>query len=217
MKNGAGTFQGLIHDERGLTLIELMIVLVLSLLLMAAVFVTYQVQRKTSDVQQEVAALQQDVRAVQDILARDVRQAGCDPMMNGTPGLVAADTGPLKISFTMDLNGDGDIVDEGEQVKYTYSGTTLTRASYDPTSASNWDTVAMSARVTDFGLTYRNVNGAVIPPTGGSGAFLLAAEADNVRTVEIRVEMQSTKRDPDLNDFIRRSMTRQIRMRNLGL
>lgn len=214
MRNGAGTLWGLIHEERGLTLIELMIVLVLSMLLMAAVYVTYQVQRKTSDVQQEVSALQQDVRAVLDILARDVRQAGCDPQLTGVPGLVPTECGGSRISFTMDLDDDGNITDPDEQVKYTYAGNTLTRTSNTVGPAL---AVPMSSKVTAFGLKYLDASGTVIPPTGGGGAFLLSTEAASVRSVEIAITMQSNKKDPDLNDYIRRSMSRRLRMRNLGL
>lgn len=196
----------IIFDQRGLTLIELMIVMVLSLFLMAAVYLTFQVQKKTGDVQQEVSALQQDVRAVLDIMAKDVKQAGCDPLTTGTPGLVAAQCQTGRISFTMDLNDDGDTMDADEQVTYVYAGTSLTR-----------NGVELSNRVTTFGLTYFDVNNAQIDPTTGGNPFLETTEAEDVRSVDITITMQSRKRDPDLNDFIRRTMTRHLRMRNLGV
>jgi prepilin-type N-terminal cleavage/methylation domain-containing protein len=209
MTNSVCTPWGIIGNERGLTLIELMIVLVLSLFLMAAVYMTFQVQRKTGDVQQEVSSLQQDVRAVMDIMAKDVRQAGCDPLRTGTPGLVNTQCGPSSMEFTMDLNDDGDTTDANEHVRYAYATPDLTRT-------ADGVTVDLSSRMTSFGLTYYNGNNTVITPHG-SGSMLLQAEADNVRSVEIRITMQSQKRDPDLNDFIRRSMSRHLKMRNLGL
>ena len=202
----SGASRGIMFDQSGLTLIELMIVLVLSLVLMAAVYLTFQVQKKTGDVQQEVSALQQDVRAVLDIMAKDVRQAGCDPLMTGTPGLVAAQCQAGRISFTMDLNDDGDTADADEQVTYVYGGTSLTR-----------NGVELSNRVTTFGLTYFDANSAQIDPTTGGNPFLETTEAEDVRSVDITITMQSRKRDPDLNDFIRRTMTRHLRMRNLGV
>jgi prepilin-type N-terminal cleavage/methylation domain-containing protein len=196
----------IIRDEQGLTLIELMIVLVLSLFLMASAYLTFQVQKKTGDVQQEVAAVQQDTRAVLDIMAKDVRQAGCDPLMTGTPGLVAAECGATKVRFSMDLNGDGDVTDSDEDVAYVVTGTSLTR-----------NGVPLSTRVTGFGLTYYDADNAVITPTGGSGAYLTSSEADTVRSVQLSLTLQSNKKDPDLNDYIRRTMTRQLKLRNLGL
>jgi prepilin-type N-terminal cleavage/methylation domain-containing protein len=206
MSHSVRSFRDIIGDEHGLTLIELMIVLVLSLFLMSAVYLTFQVQKQTSKVQQDVSAVQQDVRAVLAIMAKDARQAGCDPLMTGTPDLTSAQCGPAGMSFTMDLNGDGDVADTDEQVAYAYAGTSLTR-----------NGVELSGRVTAFGLTYLDADDAAIPPTGGGGTFLLAAEADNVRSVRITITIRSERMDPDLNDFIRRTMTRQVKMRNLGL
>jgi prepilin-type N-terminal cleavage/methylation domain-containing protein len=210
MREGVSSIRNLIIDERGLTLVELMIVLVLSLFLMAAVYMTFQVQKSTSDTQQEVVAVQQDVRAVLDIMARDIRLAGCDPTMGSNAGLTAAQSGTDRITFTMDLNEDGDTLDTDEAVSYSYAGTVLTR------TVSGVATV-LTDRATGFALEYRNGSNAVVNPTGGGGAFLTDAEAGTVRSVEVTLELQSRKRDVDINDFIRRSMTRQLRMRNLGL
>jgi prepilin-type N-terminal cleavage/methylation domain-containing protein len=196
----------IIRGEQGLTLIELMIVLILSLFLMASAYLTFQVQKRTGDVQQEVAAVQQDTRAVLDIMAKDVRQAGCDPMMTGTPGMDAAQCGPTQMSFSMDLNGDGDTADDDELVTYVAGGTSLTR-----------NGVALSDRVTAFALTYYDADNAIVTPTGGGGASMTTAEAKSVRSVRVSLTLQSQKMDPDLNDFIRRTMTRELRMRNLGL
>ena len=67
---------GVLIDDRGLTLVELMIVLVLSSVLMLAVFLSYQTQTRTGLGQYQVAAMQQDLRAVTDIIENDIRTAG---------------------------------------------------------------------------------------------------------------------------------------------
>jgi type II secretory pathway pseudopilin PulG len=206
MRSGASSSWGIIRNEQGLTLVELMIVLVLSMFLMASVYLTFQVQKKTSDVQQEVSAVQQDVRAVQDIMARDVRQAGCDPLMTGTPGLVEAQCGFTGLSFSMDLNSDGDVADTDEQVAYTYAGTTLSR-----------NGTVLSNRVTGFTLTYYDANDAVMALHGAANLVMSTTDAADVRSVEISVTMQSSRKDPDLDDYIRRTMVRRVKMRNIGL
>ncbi|HPC47814.1 MAG TPA: prepilin-type N-terminal cleavage/methylation domain-containing protein, partial [Deltaproteobacteria bacterium] len=58
-----------ISDTKGLTLVELMIVLVLSILLMGAVYMTFQLQHSSSRSQMEVSAVQNDIRVAIDIMA----------------------------------------------------------------------------------------------------------------------------------------------------
>lgn len=50
------------QDNRGLTLIELMIVLALSLVLMGAVYLAFHAQQVSGNEQQQVASVQQDLR-----------------------------------------------------------------------------------------------------------------------------------------------------------
>lgn len=193
-------------DNSGLTLVELMIVLVLSLLLMAAVYMTYQVQHKTSSVQNEVAAVQQDLRAVFDIMATDIRHAGCDPTMSSTAGILSAATGPVSLSISMDLNDDGDTGDTNEQVAFTRSGSTIQR-----------NGVSLVQNVTAFGITYYDSDNTVITPTDNGGANLTVSEAADVRDVEINISVQSDKKDPDLGTFINRTMAKRIKLRNQGI
>ncbi len=201
-------------DKKGLTLVELMIAMLLTLVLMSAVYTTYQVQRTTSDVQHEVSSVQQDLRAVLDIMAWDIRQAGCDPTLQSTAGLVIAQTGPTSISFSMDLNEDGDTADTdpAEQVSYTLDGTKLQRSNVMANAVTT-----LTSNATTLGFTYYDADNNVIVPTGTGGTTLTSAEANNVRSVDVHIQIRSDRIDPDTHDYIRRSMTKRIRMRNLGI
>ena len=194
------------RDNRGLTLVELMIVLVLSMLLMAAVFMTYHIQNTTSSVQHEIAAIQQDLRAVCDIMVTDIRHAGCDPTISSTAGIIFEATGPVSISISMDLNDDGDTGDANEQVSFTRSGSKILR-----------NGISLVQNVTTFGITYYDSSNTAITPTDNGGANLTASEADNVRDVEINIRIQSNKIDPDLGTYISRTMAKRIKLRNQGL
>ncbi len=195
-------------DRRGLTLVELMIVVVLSMLLMSAVYMTYQIQKNTSDIQHQVATVQQDLRAVLDIMSQDIRHAGCDPTLQTTAGIIPSQSGPLMISFSMDLNEDGDTADLGpdEQVSYSLNGTTLVR-----------NGVELTQNVTTMGFTYYDEDNAVITPTDSGGSALTTAEANRVRDVEVIIGIRSDKIDPDIGDHISRSMVRRVKMRNQGI
>lgn len=198
----------IISDSRGLTLVELMIVVVLSMLLMSAVYMTYQIQKGTSDIQHLVATVQQDLRAVLDIMTQDIRHAGCDPTLQTTAGIIHSQTGPLRISFSMDLNEDGDTADlsPDEQVSYSLNGTTLMR-----------NGIELAQNVTTMGFTFYDGDNAVITPTDSGGSALTAAEAKSVRDVEVVIGIRSGKIDPDTGEHISRSMVRRVKMRNQGI
>ena len=62
--------------ERGVTLIELMIVLVIAGLVVGGIYTLFSTQQRTYYVQDRVAGIQQDARAAITIMARDIRMAG---------------------------------------------------------------------------------------------------------------------------------------------
>lgn len=203
----------IIQDRKGLTLIELMIVMALSLLLMAAVYGTYNIQKKTSDVQNEVASVQQDLRAVMDIMAKDIRQAGCNPTVApdinnpsiaDSCGILAAQSGPISLVMNMDANGDGST--GGERVSFILNGTTLQRNGAD-----------LAYNVSSFGFSYYDADNVKMTPASSGGTILSDAQGIDVRDIQVFLRIQSNKKDPDTNQFLRREMTKRIKMRNMGL
>jgi len=62
--------------DGGVTLIELMIVLVIAAFLVAGVYSLFITQHRSYAVQDQVAGVQQDARAALNIMARDIRMAG---------------------------------------------------------------------------------------------------------------------------------------------
>lgn len=69
--------------EKGVTLIELMIVLVIAAILVGGVYTLFATQQRSYFVQDQVAGVQQDARAALTIMARDIRMAG---FMTGSEG-----------------------------------------------------------------------------------------------------------------------------------
>jgi len=63
-------------DKRGVTLIELLIVLVISGIVIGGVYRVFISQTKAYNVQDQVAEIQQDVRGAMEIMVRDIRMAG---------------------------------------------------------------------------------------------------------------------------------------------
>ena len=66
----------LISDREGFTIIELMVSLVLSFILIGAVYGTFTSQQKAYTVQDQVAEAQQNARMAMNMLVRDIRMAG---------------------------------------------------------------------------------------------------------------------------------------------
>jgi prepilin-type N-terminal cleavage/methylation domain-containing protein len=69
----------LLHDGRGLSLIELVVTLALFALVMAGVVTTWGKAQETYFVGSESAEVQQNVRAAIDFMVREIRSAGRDP------------------------------------------------------------------------------------------------------------------------------------------
>lgn len=62
--------------DKGVTLLELMIVLVISAVLVGGIYTLFTTQQRSYFVQDQVAGIQQDARAALTIMARDIRMAG---------------------------------------------------------------------------------------------------------------------------------------------
>lgn len=203
-----------ISDQKGLTLVELMITLVLSLLLMAAVYMTYHTQHVTSQVQHQVTSVQQDIRAVAEIIAKDIRNAGCDPTDAGIDSLVATSnsSGPSTLSLYTDLDEDGTTGSLNERVYYDWgitANSTLTRTDLNAAAGSQVQTLARN--VTGFSFTYLD------QLYTSSGVTPLAGNENNVYYIQINISMRSDQTDPDTGQFINRTITRQVKLRNAGI
>jgi type IV pilus assembly protein PilW len=117
-----------IRSQKGFTLVELMIALLLSSLVLAAVGVAFRSQQRSYTAQEEVAEMQQELRAGMEIITRELRNAGHDMSPNKTAGAGFVAAGPFQVQFTMDLGDgvggdpDGDINDADEDVTYALIG-----------------------------------------------------------------------------------------------
>lgn len=72
-------------NQRGVTLVELMIALAISTIVLLGVATVYSSTKRSYKIQEEMARLQENARYAFDILARDVRGAGfigCNPKLN---------------------------------------------------------------------------------------------------------------------------------------
>ena len=230
----------------GFTLVEFMIAMVISGLIMAAVYSAYIVQQRTATAQDEVTVMQQNIRSAMVILCRDLRMVGYDPTNDAGAELFANATfsngGGLEeavtssaatIAFTADLDGDGTIdkmvedingdgnndMSEMEQVAYRLNGTNLQRYA-TTTGAIEWQTVAENIEFIEF--SYLDEDGNV------------TADFDKIRAVDVSILARAANPDQkflnngtytmasgvtqNVNDHFRRRLsTTRVKLRNMGL
>ncbi len=118
-------------DQRGVTLTELMVALVMGLATVAAVYSIHLVQVKQRIVQEDVMAMQQNARAAMDLMTRELRMAGYDPMgANRDEGSSNDFFGvayhPAELHITSDLNGNGLPTDSNESIVFLHDASDLT-------------------------------------------------------------------------------------------
>ena len=113
-------------DERGFTLVELMIGLVMAGIVVGVIYSAYTIQTKIYTEQGKTAEMQQNIRAGLTYLQGEIRMAGYNPdqanhpscgTSSGAPGIHTATAAAF--GFSMDLNGNGDCDDPGENVTYS--------------------------------------------------------------------------------------------------
>jgi len=124
-----------IRNETGLTLIELMIAMMLAIIVLAMVYGTYSAQQRAYTNEKLVMDMQQNARSTLAFMRREIRMAGYNPRaVNGidddadgsvdesSEGVVAGFKviRSDRISFSFDLNGDGDDQDDNETITYRF-------------------------------------------------------------------------------------------------
>ncbi len=75
------------RNQKGLTLIEILIALAISAFVMAGIYSTFNSQYKSYMIQERIVAMQQNLRAGFYQLERNIRLAGFDPTGNAGAGI----------------------------------------------------------------------------------------------------------------------------------
>ena len=200
--------------NRGFTLIELIVAMVLGLVVLAAVLNIFVSQNRTNAVQQEVAYAQQNVRAAMDIIAREIRGAGYDPQNNGFDAIQTATSNTIRV--LSNLSGDdeaGNPNDANEDVTYTIDDTNrrITRMGNPMIE----DVVPNSLQ-----FTYFKADGTSFVPANQT-------DRNDIRAVAIEFQGHTQNEDPGLTGGYDlypsstgtcriRTLATSVRIRNMG-
>jgi type IV pilus assembly protein PilW len=97
-------------DNRGFTLIELIISMAVGAMVLMAIYSSFDSQAQSNVKQQQIVDVQQNLRGALYLIEQDIRMAGCDPGATALPGIVTA--GPNSFRFTLEIhNGVDDDAD----------------------------------------------------------------------------------------------------------
>lgn len=151
-----------INNDRGFTLVELMIVVALTGIAVIAIYRGYIAFTQSADAQEQIIEMQQNLRIGMHMLEKDIRRAGMNEEDDETAGFVLDTSGngpgPSSISFTMDLGGialgveneptadgfapgDGDVLDDDEWLTYKLVPAPLPSPVPDPPWTNFFDLV----------------------------------------------------------------------------
>ncbi len=177
------------NNSRGFTLVELMMVTLLSSLVAAGIYYMYTNQQNIYRRQEAVVDMQQNLRGGMYLIGQELRMAGYDAV--GTAGAAITGATQRTISFTQDLDNDGALggLDENVALVWDIPSRRITRD-------TGGGAQPFIDNVDFFELVYTLDDGTETPnPAAG---FL-----DEIRTVQISMLVRSPLEEPNLvNDFL---------------
>ena len=237
-KSGAG------NNQNGFTLVEIMIVLVISSIIMGAVFTIYLVHQRSYVEHDDLADIQQNLRGALAVMTQEIRQAGCNPTRSAGIGIRQA-TGSL-LHFTADLGGDpinpnqadGDANDANEDITYGFAAANDADGNgIADGGGADWSTPAPLGRNTGAGFQPMAENIEAVEffyMLDGGATSLAPANLNDIRAVQVSIlgraanpsqgfqhnqtytTASGTVWTPPQDNFRRRLVIVNIQFRNMG-
>lgn len=213
--------------ERGFSLIELLITLLLMTIILGGLYTALFQSQATFDAQQDAMALVQQARVAVDNMAFELRMAGSD-IGNLPQAITAADT--TQLTFVADVdNGSanppcGNAVETAvnggaERVAYSMLAGQLRR------TVDCWDGAAWTNAYTNQVMAQDLIGAApvfryfddlgteLVPGAGG----LTSAQRDTVTVVSITLTLDDMEDHAVADSFVGFRIFTQVRLRNAGL
>ena len=190
---------------RGLSTMETLAGMGLTLILLAAVYTFQGAQLKVLRAQNVYADSQNVTRTVIDLMSRELRMA----TYGVKQGIIQAT--PTSIRFQQDLNGDGLIAGAGEDVTYTFADGQITRT--DGLNAP----VTLVSNVPSNGFSILYFDGSITPVQlvpAGSPASLTQAQRDIVVMVRITIQANIPNPNPNVSTPIKSVAESEVAIRN---
>jgi prepilin-type N-terminal cleavage/methylation domain-containing protein len=210
--------------DRGFTLVELLVTMVVSSIIMAAIYSVYAGLTRSYTTQNVAADVQQAVRATIDFMAEDIMMAGLLDYQEDYLNVPEISTAGSEImTFTADRNMDGDTNDDYEDLTYTLVGNQLQITDNSGTETLIDNVINNRADINIPLFRYYRENEADTPTNNDliNGLDLIedhgetdpVGDTSQIRTVEISliVEEPAGRGGP-----VQRTYTTRVRCRNAG-
>lgn len=205
---------GIIKNERGFTIVELMVYIAMLVLVLGALYSILTTNTRSYSSQENKVEMTQDLRAAMELIVTEVRMAGCDPTGIGGVGFADNandnyDTDANSIHFTMDTDADGTIANS-ENINYYLNGSKqIVRRTGDGSEP------VIAENVTGFTLSYGFDDGSTGVPDETDADT--TNDLDDVRSVQVAIVGETAKIDPITGVKKTRSQSSWVVVRNAGL
>ena len=210
---------------RGLSTMETLAGMGLTLILLAAVYTFQGAQLKALRAQNVYADSQNVTRTVIDVMSRELRMATFDPTLPPAETIPSSPSGvgaicpnvkrgiiqatPTSIRFQQNLNGDGAIAGAGEDVTYSYADGQITRTD----GANAPVTLVSNVPSNGFSLLYFSNPPVQLVPAG-SPASLTQGQRDCVVSVRITIQANIPNPNPNVSTPIKSVAESEVAIRN---
>jgi type IV pilus assembly protein PilW len=148
--------------------------------ILAAVTTTYITQSRFYGAQEQVNEMQQNARGAIDLMAREIKLAGYDPIGTAITTSNGIPYSPTQLEILADLDGDGDTADVNERVFYRFD-----QANKRILRETGGVTTTLADNISAFGFSYRDSTGVETSTTAA------------IRQIELSVTAQTSNPDPN--------------------
>ena len=191
-----------LRNENGFTLIEIIMALLITSIVVSAVYSLFSQMTRSFTSQEVTAEVQQQLRLGIDFIVRDIRKTGFDPTGLTQAGITSAT--PTSFQFTADRDENGSLTDLGEDITYTFNAAEGRLERLDANSTFGTEVLVENVDVASSGFTYLD----------GSSPPAATTDPDTIRTIVIAmtVEEPAGRAAP-----VTRTLSARVAARNLGL
>lgn len=219
------------RTNKGFTLVELMMTILVFSVIIAAVYATHISQQRVYLAQDQVAEMQQNLRAAFSLMTSGIHMAGYDPSGNANAGITVALAGRLHL--TTDIDENEIISGPQENIDFGFSPTKDSDGDGIPDGTPNPASIGKQNGTGGYQPIADNIQAAEFLYLDSAGVVTIVIT--DIRSVQITLLARASRSDkkfinsmtyttpsgqiwgPYNDNFHRRMLTKIILCRNLGI
>jgi len=184
--------------QGGFTLIELLAGILISGVLLAALYCVFSSQQNAFSAQEQLAEMNQNIRAALDLMTREVRLAGYKTSTGTFNGIQTASTSTIRILADLDQNGN--TLGANEDITYFFNSGALQ-------ICRNGVSLPIADNITNLSFTYTLTDGSTTSAPGNPA---------DIQKVRISISARTTHRDRGTGAYRTVTLTTDVTPRNLA-